>query len=1034
MSDPFRESIVRLCRAPESRCLATLLPEARLTPAETRTVRDLGIRLTDRARAHLREASGFEALLKEYDLGTEEGILLMCLAEALLRIPDPATADRLIHDLLDRGAWERHLGNSQSLLVNASTWGLLLTGRVLDLGTPSHADVLSHLRRLAGRVGDRALRLGLRTGMNLLARQFVLGEALTDALARTAAEPHQRYSYDCLGEGARTASDAQRHLETYHDAIRSLAHHGITGDVDATPGISVKLSALHPRYEYAQRTRVLTELTPLLTELAEAARDARIGLTLDAEEVQRLELSLDLFERVMSHHTLANWDGFGLAVQSYQKRARAVIAWLDNLATCHRRRIPVRLVKGAYWDTEIKRAQTHGFDDYPVFTRKAATDVAYLACARAIAAADGRLFGQFATHNAYTVAYVFITYGDRRDYEFQRLHGMGEALYDALNAETSTRVVCRTYAPVGAYEDLLPYLVRRLLENGSNSSFVNQLGDPDLTTEDLVTDPLTRAESRGNTPHPQIPLPGELFGTARPNSVGLDLSDPEVLASLQAALRRSASREWEATPRLRGAGAPAARPIAEPAHNSRRVGWVTETDTESASLALDAASRFSPDWIATSAEERANRLRRAADLMETWRTELVALCVREGGRCIPDALDEVRETVDFCRYYARMAETEFQNPQPMPGPAGEENHLALRGRGVFLCISPWNFPLSIFTGQIAAALAAGNTVLAKPARQTPLVAARAVALLHDGGIPPEALHLLPGSGRAIGNVLLADSRIAGVALTGSTDTAWSVQRALSERRGAISPLIAETGGQNAMIVDSSALPEQVVDDVIVSAFNSAGQRCSALRVLFIQEEVADRILSLLAGAMDELTLGDPMDLSTDIGPVIDTGARDVLRAHAHRMDRAAHLVRALKVPAGLQDGTYFAPRVYEIDAIDLLTEEIFGPVLHVIRYPANRLDAVIDAINSTGYGLTLGVHSRVESTWKRVRQRARAGNLYVNRNMIGAVVGVQPFGGTGLSGTGPKAGGPRYLHRFACEHTVSVNTAAAGGNPRLLSL
>ncbi|MFZ5621750.1 MAG: bifunctional proline dehydrogenase/L-glutamate gamma-semialdehyde dehydrogenase PutA [Pseudomonadota bacterium] len=1033
MSDALRNAIERQYRSDETASARPLLAVARLDADAAAAVRSHALALARRVREH-RPSGGIDALLREYDLSTQEGVLLMCLAEALLRIPDEATAERLIRDTLARGHWDRHLGHSESLLVNASTWGLVIGGRVLGGAGASNEPVHDLLRRLAGRLGEGALRVALGRAMRLLADEFVLGTDLPTALARVHPDALTRYSFDCLGEAAQTAADARAYLDSYHAAIAALAPQGDAGAPLRAPGISVKLSALHPRYEFAQAARVRAELGPRLLELAQAARRAGIGLTLDAEEADRLDLMLDLFEQVYRAPELDGWPGLGLAVQAYQKRARAVIAWLIELARQQERRIPVRLVKGAYWDSEIKRAQERGLDGYPVYTRKAATDVCYLACARDLLAARDIVYPQFATHNAYTLAYLLHSAGRRRDFEFQRLHGMGEDIYAAVNAGLEQPVVCRVYAPVGPHDRLLPYLVRRLLENGANTSFVNRLARPDVPLDALVQDPVTALEAVDCTPHPKIPLPAALYGTERRNSRGTDLSDRRSWSELQQRLERAAARSVAAAPLIDGEPVVADRPSVcfSPADRNQRIGSVVHADADTVSRALERAAAQAPAWDATPAGERAAMLERAADLLEERAPEFAALCVREGGRCIPDALNEVREAVDCCRYYARRARVDFAEPRRLAGPTGEDNRLGLHGRGVFLCISPWNFPLAIFTGQVAAALAAGNAVLAKPARQTPLVAFEAVRLLHEAGVPPGVLQFLPGSGADIGRLLLGDARIAGVAFTGSTETAWTLQQRLAERRGSIVPLIAETGGQNAMIVDSSALVEQVIADVIASAFNSTGQRCSALRVLFLQEEIAERTLERLTGAMDELRIGDPLQLSTDIGPLIDELACGDLVAHAARMHEEARLIKRLTLPDDGDDGCFFAPHVFEIERLDQLDREIFGPILHAIRYPAGGLDRVIDAINATGYGLTLGVHSRIAATWERVCERARVGNIYVNRNMIGAVVGVQPFGGEGLSGTGPKAGGPFYLHRFATERTVSINTAAIGGNADLL--
>ncbi|MHB1239997.1 MAG: bifunctional proline dehydrogenase/L-glutamate gamma-semialdehyde dehydrogenase PutA [Gammaproteobacteria bacterium] len=1038
LEDPSRASLRAAYLADEQACVAPLLTAAVIDAAAAARVAGRAQALALGARARGRRAGSVDAFLHEYDLSSQEGILLMCLAEALLRIPDPGTQERLIQDKLARGHWDAHLGHSRSLLVNAGTWGLLLTGRIVVLDEGTRADPARALERLLVRGGGKVLRLALRHAIGILARQFVVGRDMEEALARSR-EPAQRglrFSYDCLGEAARGAADAERYLKAYRGALSAIAAAGpAPTDPVAGPGISVKLSALHPRYQFSQRPRVHRELIPRLRALVVEARAAGIAVSLDAEEAERLELLLDVFGAVFHGPELDGWEGLGMAVQAYQKRARPVLAWLAEQAQRAGRRIPVRLVKGAYWDSEIKRAQELGLDGYPVFTRKAATDVSYLACARDLLDRPDVFYPQFATHNAHTVAYILEAAGTRRDFEFQRLHGMGEELYQALAEDIGEGVACRVYAPVGGHEALLPYLMRRLLENGANTSFVNRLVDEAAPIDQVIADPVVRLTQTGFQPNPRTPPPPDLYGAERRNARGMDLADPVALQTLRDSLETAAAVSWQAAPLIGGEmGNDTPRPVHDPADRRRVVGTVVEADGAAVAAALARASTAAPDWDLCGADTRAACLERAADQFEAHAAELVYLCVREGGRTVPDALAEVREAVDYCRYYALCARRDFGVPRVLPGPTGEDNQLHLRGRGVFACISPWNFPLAIFTGQIAAALASGNAVLAKPARQTPLVACHAIRLLHKAGVPADVLRFLPGSGVAIGAQLLSDPRLAGIAFTGSTETAWTLQQRLAERRGPIVPLIAETGGQNAMIVDSSALVEQVVADVLTSAFNSAGQRCSALRVVFIQEEMAERLLDLLAQAMDELRIGDPARLDTDVGPLIDAAAAEGLQAHVARMDRESRLCRALALPPECGHGSYFAPRLYEIPNLALLDREVFGPILHAVRYPAGALDQVIDAINATGYGLTLGVHTRIDATWERVRERARAGNLYVNRNMIGAVVGVQPFGGEGLSGTGPKAGGPHYLHRFALERTVSINTAAAGGNAGLLSL
>ncbi|MDP6604031.1 MAG: bifunctional proline dehydrogenase/L-glutamate gamma-semialdehyde dehydrogenase PutA, partial [Rhodospirillales bacterium] len=870
----------------------------------------------------------------------------------------------------------------------------------------------------------------------ILGRQFVMGRTIEEAMARTRdfQDKGIRFSYDMLGEAARTSADAERYFEAYTGAIAALAADARDTSVFDGPGISVKLSALHPRLELAKRRHLFDALLPRLNSLAAAARDASVSLCVDAEEADRLDVSLDLFEAAFSEPGLAGWEGFGIAVQTYQKRAPAMIDWLAALSRRHARRLTVRLVKGAYWDTEIKRAQESGLEGYPVFTRKASTDVSFLACARRLLDSPDAFYSQFATHNAHTLAAVMEMGGGVGDYEFQRLHGMGEALYEAV-AEDGGAVAYRVYAPVGGHEDLLAYLVRRLLENGANTSFVNRVIDDQAPIDDVIADPAEKVQALEVKPHPAIPLPRALFGDERLGARGVDLGDPAQLRVMAAAMN-AVEGGWRAASVIGGkilAGTDE-RDAFDPADRRRRVGTVSDGTEALVDEALSRARRFAPEWDSTPADERARCLERAADRMEDQMPALIALCAREAGKTIDDGIAEVREAVDFCRYYAGRCRAEFSSPVVMPGPTGEANELHLHGRGVFACIAPWNFPLAIFAGQVAAALGAGNAVVAKPAEQTPLIAARAVAILHEAGVPADALHLLPGDGPSVGAALVRDPRTDGVAFTGSVETARLINRALADRASAIAPLIAETGGQNVMIVDSTALPEQVIDDVVVSAFRSAGQRCSALRVLFLQREVSARILAMLAGAVDELSVGDPALLETDVGPVIDDEAKANLEAHAAAMERQGRLVCEAALPPECGHGTFFAPRAFEIESMALLEREVFGPILHVITYSADRLDAVIDAVNGTGFGLTLGIHSRIDATQRAVCARLRVGNAYVNRNMIGAVVGVQPFGGEGLSGTGPKAGGPRYLHRFATERAISINTAAAGGDAQLLSL
>jgi len=1033
----LRERLRSLYLRDENESLRELLPIARLAPEASARVQSRARALVEQVRSSPRTQAGMQSFLTEYDLSSQEGVLLMCVAEALLRIPDAATADRLIRDKLSQGDWERHVGRNKSLLVNAGTWGMMLTGKLVSLEGDPGGNPGGLFARLASRVGEPVARVALRQGMKLMAEQFVMGRDIREALARSreGEAARYRYSFDMLGEAAFTEADAQRYFAAYEAAIDAIAADAAAHSpssvsangpaVFSNPGISIKLSALHPRYEYAQRDRVLRELTPRVQSLVERARRGEVGVTLDAEEADRLDLSLDIFERVFTSAAPAGWEGFGLAVQAYQKRAPALVDWLTALARSQRRRIMVRLVKGAYWDSEVKRAQVQGLSGYPVYTRKANTDVSYLACAARIVSAPDAFYPQFATHNAHTVSTLLERVAAGQPFEFQRLHGMGEDLYERVTAQG---VACRVYAPVGTHEDLLPYLVRRLLENGANTSFVNRIADAAIPVETVIADPVAIVSAQEDARNTKIPLPEALYPDRR-NSGGFAFADEAVSRPILAAVKAElASPQWSARPLVAGAKA-GGREIeaCDPTHG-KVIGHIAEGHGDVARRAVDAAASAPiPDVLA-----RAAALERAADLIEADRVHLLALLAREAGRTLPDALGEIREAADFCRYYAMLALEHFARPVQLPGPTGESNGHELVGRGPFVAISPWNFPLAIFVGQVAAAYAAGNAVIAKPAEQAPMVGRRAIELLHEAGVPREALGFVPGRGEVVGAALVADPRIAGVVFTGSNTTAQAINRTLAAREGAIVPFIAETGGLNAMLVDSSALPEQVVADVLASAFNSAGQRCSALRVLCLQEDIAPRVLALLEGGMQELVVGDPARLETDVGPVIDADALAMLEAHAARMDREARLISVTPVPAGLS-GHFFAPRAYEIASLDAIEREVFGPILHVLRFKATDLAALVDAINAKGYGLTMGVHSRIEETMELVRRRAKAGNLYVNRNMIGATVGVQPFGGEGLSGTGPKAGGPHYLFRFATERTYTVNTAAAGGNASLIA-
>lgn len=1034
--DPLRLKIAEAYRPDETEAVSALLRRVRLKDGETDRIFRRARRLVIDARKRSSELGGLDGFLSEYALSSEEGIILMCLAEALLRIPDDETRDKLIRDKLADANWERHLDHSNGVLVNASTVGLLLTGQIVRLDTDAR-DISGFLGRLVSRAGEPVIRAAIVQAIRILGRQFVMGRTIDEALKRSVSGDNKNYrhSFDMLGEAALTDKDAKAYVAAYAAAIEAVGRAAAGRESQASPSISIKLSALHPRYNFSQRERVLAELVPRLEQLTELARDSGIGLTIDAEEADRLDLSLDVMDAVLSRMDLAGWDGFGLAVQAYQKRAVAVVDWVADLAHRKRQRVNVRLVKGAYWDSEIKRAQELGFESYPVFTRKASTDVSYIACVRRLFTHTRDIYPQFATHNAHTIAAVRVLAPNDATYEFQRLHGMGEELYSQMVGEgVADPMDCRVYAPVGSHEELLPYLVRRLLENGANTSFVNRLADDSQPIATVIADPIAKTAGRKTKPHPRIPLPCDIFEGERRSAAGIDLSDPLSLAALADGMAKMQATEWIAAPLVNGEEpVRQAREILDPSNRQSMVGRVIESSSGDVEAALASAYQAAPDWDRIGGPMRADILDKAADFLEAEIPALMAVTVHEAGKNLPDAVSEIREAVDFCRYYAAGARREF-HPQELPGPTGEHNSLNMHGRGVFACISPWNFPIAIFTGQIAAALAAGNAVIAKPAEQTPLAAAAVVRLMHQAGVPVDALHLLPGDGAAIGGALVSDSRIAGVAFTGSTEIAQTINRSLSERPGPITPLIAETGGQNALIVDSSALPEQVVKDVITSSFLSAGQRCSALRVLFLQKDTADRIVDMLAGAMRELSIGDPALLSTDVGPVIDDEALGVLQAHAGRMDREATCLYRCELGPQTESGSFFAPVAYEIDSLSRLDREVFGPILHVIRYGESELDDIIDAINGTGYGLTAGIHSRIDETIEHVCGRLQVGNTYVNRSIVGAVVGVQPFGGEGISGTGPKAGGPHYLHRFAVERALSVNTAAVGGNATLLSL
>jgi RHH-type proline utilization regulon transcriptional repressor/proline dehydrogenase/delta 1-pyrroline-5-carboxylate dehydrogenase len=974
---------------------------------------------------------GIEDILHEYSLSTKEGLALMVLAEALLRVPDAATADRLIEDKLGHADWAHHAIRSDALLVSASGWALGLGTRLLHPGeTPEGI-----LAALARRIGLPTLRTAMRQAMRFMGSHFVFGETIGEALQRMSSShaPHTRYSFDMLGEGARTAEEARRYFASYAGAIEAIGAAAGSEPLPNRPGISVKLSALSPRFEPLSRPHALAELVPRSLELAEKARAHRLNFTIDAEEADRLELTIDIFASLAAAPALAGWEGLGLAVQAYQKRAADVIDYVHALAERYDRRFMVRLVKGAYWDTEIKRAQERGLADYPVFTRKAMTDLNYVACAQKLLAARPRLFPQFATHNALTVATVLADAGGTSGFEFQRLHGMGEKLYAAL-LDKNPALACRVYAPVGQHRDLLAYLVRRLLENGANSSFVALAADRTVPISRLLTRPQKSIETPQRARHKDVPLPIDLYRPMRRNSAGIEFGDRKAVAKLLGEIAAAGLPRKPAVPILAGKARPGSARLVLSPIDGKEIGSVHELPPADAKTAMDAAEAGAPAFARMPVEARAGTLERAADLLEAEAPSFLALLAAEGGKTLDDGVSEVREAVDYCRYYAAEARRLMRAGTPMPGPTGEDNRLSYRSRGPFVCISPWNFPLAIFLGQVTAALATGNSVVAKPAEQTPFVAAAAVSLLHRAGIPNWALHFVPGDGE-VGAALVADPRVAGIAFTGSTEVAWRINRSLAAKDGPIVPLIAETGGINAMIVDATALPEQVSDDVVTSAFRSAGQRCSALRLLCLQEDIADRMIRMIAGAAAELTIGDPRDPSVQMGPVIDRDSKERLEAHIASMKKTARVHFAGKIPPDAPPrGLFVAPHIFELPDARELTTEVFGPILHVVRYAASNLDRLLEAITANGYGLTLGIHSRIDDTVEHIVERLDVGNCYVNRSMIGAVVGTQPFGGTGLSGTGPKAGGPNYLRRFCAEQVVSINTAAVGGNARLIGL
>lgn len=1019
----------------ETEYLKELISLVQENETEQIKLRQDAITLINKVRNEAQGGDSIDAFLQEYSLDTQEGIVLMCLAEALLRIPDPATADALIKDKLSSADWETHLKQSGSLLVNASTWGLLFTGKILQTNTPtSEQNVLD---KLVNKMGEPVVRKAMYAAMQIMGKQFVLGRSITEALKSSRKQRQKGYthSYDMLGEAALTDKDAQRYFKDYSNAIKAIGGEKFESSHPAPPTISIKLSALHPRYEVANEDRVLSEMYERVKSLIELARGLNVGISIDAEEMDRLEISLSLFEKLYRSQASKGWGNLGLVVQAYSKRALPVLMWISQLAKEQGDLIPVRLVKGAYWDSEIKWSQEMGIPSYPVFTRKASTDVSYLACARFLLSdhTEGAIYPQFATHNAHTLLCIKKMAG-KRDMEFQRLHGMGDELYNTVLGEDNS-VNVRIYAPVGAHKDLLPYLVRRLLENGANSSFVHKLVDPKTPVETLVDHPLEVLQKHPELANDKIPLPTAMYGD-RKNSLGSNLNIESLQTPFIESVVKHSQKHWKASSLINGENINTgdAIKVTSPQNREQATGEIYWADQQTTEMAITNAYQAFPRWNNTPIETRANLLEKLSDKLEANLHELVALCTMEAGKSLQDGIDEVREAVDFCRYYAKQGRALFNQSPTLPGPTGEKNELFVSGKGVFVCISPWNFPLAIFLGQVSAALVAGNTVIAKPAEQTGLIAHRTVELMLEAGFPNDVIQFLPGKGSVIGPQLTSDTRIAGVCFTGSTDTAKRINISLAQRDGAIATLIAETGGQNAMIVDSTSLPEQVVNDAVASAFKSAGQRCSALRVMYIQEDVADRVIELLQGAMQELAVGDPLNYKTDVGPVIDHTAKASLTAHIEAIAAQGKVVSTVPMPASAANGSYVQPTAIEIDSIKRLAKEHFGPILHIIRFKANELNRIIDDINGTGFGLTLGIHSRNESFALDIANRVNVGNVYINRNQVGAIVGVQPFGGQGLSGTGPKAGGPHYLTRFVTEKTISNNVTAIGGNTTLLSL
>jgi RHH-type proline utilization regulon transcriptional repressor/proline dehydrogenase/delta 1-pyrroline-5-carboxylate dehydrogenase len=1028
----LRKRLQGFCRTDEKSYVRYLVEKAELSADSKNRIYNIAKQVVEKIKGNKLDI--VDSFMQQYSLSNDEGIALMCLAESLLRIPDDYTIDELIKDKIANQEWSKHLGHSSSLFVNASTWSLMIGSSILrsNEGDPKFYYAIS---RLLKNLGEPIIRKAVKQAMLMLGKHFIIGETIEKALENVKSDDHSKFlcSFGMLGEAAHTAEDAEEYFNSYMHSIKAIGGSTDINDCFKSHGISIKLSALHPRYEFSQFDNIAEELRAKLLELCHEAKKYNISLCIDAEESERLEMSLVLFEQLRLDESLSQWEGLGLAVQAYQKRALSVLDFVEDVAIRSKHKIMVRLVKGAYWDSEIKHTQELGLSGYPVFTRKSYTDVCYLACAQKLLSKAKHFYPCFGTHNAYTFATI-IELADKNHpgFEFQCLHGMGKGLYDYAISELATSINCRIYAPVGKHSDLLPYLIRRLLENGANSSFINQINDSNVKIEELVLDPLEKSKSLEYEPHSSIPLPQDILGEERKNSLGMDISDSVTVSQFANDIKKFSEKKWQVGPIINGKALFDSAKLTEvvnPAHLETVIGEVSNTTSDQALNALEIAHSAFTEWQNVSAEERAKHLEKAADLLEERMKELIYILIVEAGKILSDAIAEVREAVDFLRYYATIAKNELSNWKKLPGPTGEDNFTFFEGRGVFLCISPWNFPLAIFIGQVSAALAAGNAVLAKPAEQTPIIAYEAIKILHEAGIPKNVLHLVPGDGWYLGKTLVPDNRISGVAFTGSTQTAQIINRMLANRDGPIVPLIAETCGLNAMIVDSSALLEQVTTDVLLSAFRSTGQRCSALRVLFIQEDIAEKQIKMICSAAQELKIGDPIQLSTDIGPIIDKASIDMLTQHTQKMseDKDSNLLSKVPMDANSHNGHFFPPYIYEIQKISQLKQEVFGPILHIIRFNKSQLNEVISDINNTGYGLTFSLQSRIQNQIDLISKKISVGNVYINRNQIGAAVGIQPFGGRGLSGTGPKAGGPHYLQRFSTEKVVSVNTTAFGG-------